>query len=59
VTSRWEPADVAQTEGRPARRYYSLTTEGHARAVHALTETAQHRSRLTGLLSPEPGGKHA
>jgi PadR family transcriptional regulator PadR len=59
VTSRWEPADVAQTEGRPARRYYSLTTEGRARAVHAMSQAAQHRTRLTGLLSPEHGGEHA
>jgi PadR family transcriptional regulator PadR len=59
VTSRWESADAAQAEGRPPRRYYALTTEGRARAVHALTETARHRTRLTGLLSPEAGGEQA
>lgn len=59
VTSRWEAADVAQEEGRPARRYYSLTTEGRARATNALNEAAQHRTRLTGLLSPEPRGEQA
>lgn len=57
VTSRWEPADMAQEEGRPPRRYYSLTTEGRARAVHALDEAAQRRSRLTGLLPSPPTGE--
>ena len=59
VTSRWEQADVAQTEGRPPRRYYQLTTEGRARAVHAMADAAQHRTRLTALLAPEPGGEQA
>lgn len=58
VTSRWEPADAAQEEGRPPRRYYSLTTEGRARAVHALEEAAQRRSRLTGLLPSPPAREH-
>src|SRR5262245_27364997 len=59
VTSRWEDAAAAQEDGRPARRYYALTTEGRARATNALTEAAQHRTRLTGLLSPHPGGDPA
>lgn len=59
VTSRWEPAEDAQAGGRPPRRYYALTTEGRARATHALTETARHRARLTGLLFPETGGDQA
>jgi PadR family transcriptional regulator PadR len=59
VTSRWEQAESAQEEGRPPRRYHALTTEGRARATNALTEAASHRSRLTGLLSPQPGGDSA
>jgi PadR family transcriptional regulator, regulatory protein PadR len=59
VTSRWEQAEAAQEEGRPARRYYALTTEGRARAVNALTEAAKQRTRLTGLLSPDPSGEQA
>lgn len=54
VTSHWEDAATANDEGRPPRRYYSLTTEGRARATNALREATQHRTRLTGLLSP-PG----
>lgn len=53
VTSRWEPAESAQEEGRPPRRYYALTTEGRARATNALTDAAAHRSRLAGLLFPD------
>jgi PadR family transcriptional regulator, regulatory protein PadR len=53
MTSRWEPA-----EGRPLRRYYSLTTEGRASAVHALEEAAQRAIRLTGLLPSPPSGEH-
>jgi PadR family transcriptional regulator PadR len=59
VTSRWEAAEAAQEEGRPPRRYYTLTTEGRARAINALSEAARHRTRLTGLLSPEPRGEQA
>lgn len=36
VTVRTEPGGTAQAEGRPARRYYTLTTEGRARAAHSL-----------------------
>lgn len=59
VTSRWEAAQAAQEEGRPPRRYYSLTTEGRARATNALTEAAAHRTRLTGLLAPRADGDPA
>jgi DNA-binding PadR family transcriptional regulator len=59
VTSRWEAPEASQEVGRPPRRYYALTTEGRARATNALTEAATHRSRLTGLLSPQQGGDPA
>ncbi|TDV43662.1 PadR family transcriptional regulator [Actinophytocola oryzae] len=59
VTSRWEQAEAAQEDGRPPRRYYSLTTEGRARATNALAEAAKDRGRLTGLLAPQPGQEHA
>ena len=36
VRDRWEDPEPAHTAGRPPRRYYRLTMEGRARAVHAL-----------------------
>jgi len=36
VSDRWEDPEPARAEGRPPRRYYRLTTEGQARALHAL-----------------------
>ena len=39
VRSRWEDIDPA-TEGRPARRYYRLTTEGRDQARAALARAA-------------------
>lgn len=41
VVSRWEDVDPA-TEGRPARRYYRLTTAGRAEARAALVRSARH-----------------
>jgi PadR family transcriptional regulator PadR len=46
VTSRWETID-ASAAGRPARRYYRLTTEGVADARAALAAT--YRARLAPL----------
>jgi PadR family transcriptional regulator len=51
VSDRWEDAELAHTEGRPPRRYYRLTTEGRARAVHAL-QRGRDRSGLSRLLAP-------
>jgi DNA-binding PadR family transcriptional regulator len=45
VSDRWEDPEPAHTGGRPPRRYYRLTTEGRARAVHAL----QHGRDRSGL----------
>ena len=51
VSDRWEDAEPAHTEGRPPRRYYRLTTEGRARAIHAL-QHGRDRSGLGRLLAP-------
>jgi PadR family transcriptional regulator, regulatory protein PadR len=53
VSDRWENPEPAHAEGRPPRRYYRLTMEGRARAVHAL-HNSRDRSGLSGLLTP-PG----
>ena len=40
VVSRWEDVDPT-TEGRPARRYYRLTSEGRDQARAALARAAR------------------
>lgn len=57
VVDRWEPAEQAQAQGRPPRRYHRLTAEGRARAVLALQHRAGRRSGVSRLLGgvPEPG----
>jgi DNA-binding PadR family transcriptional regulator len=55
VSDRWEDPEVAHVEGRPPRRYYRLTVEGHARAVRALVHGLQRdgdRSGPSRLLHP-------
>ena len=52
VSDRWEPPEPGQAEGRPPRRYYRLTIEGRARAVHALTRVSKDRTELIPLLTP-------
>lgn len=51
VSDRWEDPEPAHTEGRPPRRYYRLTMQGRARAVHAL-QRGRDRSGLSRLLAP-------
>jgi PadR family transcriptional regulator len=51
VSDRWEDPEPARDEGRPPRRYYRLTAEGRARAVHAL-QRGRDRSGLSRLLAP-------
>ncbi len=51
VSDRWEDPEAGRTEGRPPRRYYRLTIEGRARAIHAL-QHGRDRSRLSSLLTP-------
>lgn len=50
VRDRWEDPGPAHTAGRPPRRYYRLTLEGRARAVHAL-QHGRDRSGLGRLLA--------
>lgn len=51
VTDRWEDPEHGQAEGRPPRRYYRLTMEGRARAVHALQRVGRDRTGLGRLLA--------
>lgn len=53
VRDRWEDPEPLQGEGRSPRRYYQLTVEGYARAVHAL-QRGWDRSGLSRLLTPLP-----
>lgn len=60
VVARWESDDDAAAENRPARRYYSLSPHGRARAVHALNAAGARRGALARLLaspSPRPVGE--
>src|SRR5918911_5310215 len=52
LQSRWEDIDP-QTAGRPARRYYRLTTDGVRAARAALTRA--HRPSLARRLHPQIG----
>lgn len=49
LASRWEDIDP-RVEGRPARRYYRLTSDGTQAAREALARV--HRPRRTARLSP-------
>jgi PadR family transcriptional regulator PadR len=52
VTSAWETAADAHAEGRPARRYYRVTTPG----LRALSEATRHyQSLLPALHRPVRG----
>jgi PadR family transcriptional regulator, regulatory protein PadR len=51
VSARWEDPEPERAAGRPPRRYYRLTVEGRARAVHALAAKSTSRSATTGLLN--------
>src|SRR5262245_33078416 len=48
LRSRWEDVDP-RTEGRPARRYYHLTTEGIELARGALARAASGAARAAWL----------
>ena len=50
VRDRWEDPEPAHNAGRPPRRYYRLTIEGRARAVHAL-QHGRDRTALSRLLT--------
>lgn len=51
VQSAWEDPAVHQAEGRPRRRYYTLSEEGAARARLALAEIS---SRQAGAIWARP-----
>ena len=59
LTSRWEDPDVALTEGRPRRRYYSLTSNGVARADKAPLVVRQRRRRLRIHLEDQSNSRRA
>ncbi len=45
VRSRWESPKVAKKDGRPRRRFYVLTPEGH-RALEAAVERFEAHQRI-------------
>ena len=49
VTSRWEDQRQAEREGRPRRRYYELSAEGHK----ALAEGADRAVQALAALHPD------
>jgi DNA-binding PadR family transcriptional regulator len=53
LESRWEEVDVREV-GRPARRYYRLTSQGVAEARDALAQAYRSRARSRfGRPAPE------
>ena len=52
VESRWEEVDPSRA-GRPARRYYRLTTDGIELVRDGLARA--YRPRTGGLTHPQPG----
>jgi DNA-binding PadR family transcriptional regulator len=57
VESHWEDIDPS-TEGRPARRYYSVTSDGAEQARLALARAYQARPGITAV-APIPAGGDA
>jgi PadR family transcriptional regulator, regulatory protein PadR len=54
VRSRWEPAERAQREGRPPRRYYELTGAGAEMLREALARYPDVRAVPAGRARPRP-----
>lgn len=48
VASSWEDAAIAQSEGRPARRYYRATDEGMAALAEARERIRAQQRALFG-----------
>jgi len=46
VEADWEPEDEAHREGRPARRYYRVTPEGHRALKKGLAELHERQRAL-------------
>ncbi len=57
VRGRWEPAAVAQREGRPPRRYYELTPAGERFLGEARSRLAQRVALLPELLARPARGE--
>ena len=56
VNSRWEDEATAQTEGRPARKYYEVTTLGREALGEAIRRY-RHIERLLPGLNPDPSAE--
>ena len=56
VDSRWEDDATAQTEGRPARKYYEVTAAGRE-ALGEAVKRYRHIERLLPDLQPDPSPK--
>lgn len=54
VTSAWESVETAREEGRPARRYYELTSSGQ-KALRTALERVRQLQRLAA--DPGDGGR--
>lgn len=52
IRSHWEDQGTAESEGRPRRRYYELSSEG----VRALAEGLSRVAALSASLDPEAVG---
>jgi DNA-binding PadR family transcriptional regulator len=52
--SRWEPAEIAQREQRPPRRYYEITAAGETVLAEAL---ARYRTLAAVVPAPARGLK--
>jgi PadR family transcriptional regulator len=57
VGSNWEPAGEASERGRPRRRNYELTDEGHAAVADAADRFRAHERLFSDAPQPaEPAG---
>jgi DNA-binding PadR family transcriptional regulator len=57
LRSRWEDDALARREGRPARRYFSLTRSGAVALTEALSRHKTLRPIRIDLASFEPDGR--
>ena len=56
VESRWEGAGVARREGRPPRRYYTVTPEGMKALADARERVMAQQALFGGLRPAGEGG---
>jgi DNA-binding PadR family transcriptional regulator len=57
VTSRWEKVPDSE-QGRPARRYYKLCSDGIQQALTALARAQKRNPTLQNLLGLSPRPEH-